>query len=177
MLSFCKTDIPGVVVVETQPDIDERGSFARTYSADEFAENRIDFVPVQISRSSNRVAGTLRGLHFQVPPRREAKLVSCTRGSAFDVAVDLRDDSPTYRRWTGVKLSGQNSLSLYIPPGCAHGFETLEDDTELLYLISDRYEPTLQRGVRWDDPALEIEWPLEPSVISERDRTFPDLPR
>jgi dTDP-4-dehydrorhamnose 3,5-epimerase len=176
MLSFRETEIPGVVVVETEPAIDDRGSFARTYCVDEFAEHRIDFVPVQISRSWNRVAGTLRGLHFQLPPREEAKLVCCTRGSAFDVAVDLRDDSPTYGRWTGVELSGENCRSIYIPPGCAHGFQTFEDDTELLYLTSERYKPTLQRGARWDDPTLEIEWPLEPSVISERDRSFPDLP-
>jgi dTDP-4-dehydrorhamnose 3,5-epimerase len=176
VLTFRETVIPGVVIVETEPALDERGSFARTYSLDEFAEHDIDFVPIQISRSSNTHAGTLRGLHFQAPPHEEAKLVVCTHGSAFDVAVDLRDKSPTYSRWTAVELSGENRRSVYIPPGCAHGFQTLEDDTQLLYLISERYEPGGQRGVRWDDPAIGIEWPdVAERLISPRDRQLPLL--
>jgi dTDP-4-dehydrorhamnose 3,5-epimerase len=176
VLTFRDTEIPGVVVVETEPALDERGSFARTYCLDEFAEQGIDFVPIQISRSSNSRAGTLRGLHFQAPPQEEAKLVACTHGTAFDVAVDLRDESPTYGRWAAVELSGENGRSVYIPPGCAHGFQTLEDDTHLLYLISERYEPGLQRGVRWDDPAIAIEWPnVAERLISQRDRQLPLL--
>jgi dTDP-4-dehydrorhamnose 3,5-epimerase len=146
------------------------------YCRQEYAEQGIDFDPVQISLSSNTRRGTLRGLHFQADPHAEAKVVSCTRGSAFDVAVDLRAGSPTYGRWEKVELSRENGRAVYVPAGCAHGFQTLEDDTELLYLISELYEPDLQRGVRWDDPALEIEWPAEPTVMSERDRSFPDFP-
>jgi dTDP-4-dehydrorhamnose 3,5-epimerase len=176
VLTFHETKIAGVVVVEPEPMLDERGSFARTYCVDEFAMHGIDFVPVQMSRSSNRRAGTLRGLHFQAQPQEEAKLVSCSRGSAFDVAVDVRDASPTFGRWTAVELSAENRRSVYIPPGCAHGFQTLEDDTELLYLISERYEPDLQRGVRWDDPDLRISWPeTVERVVSDRDRKLPSF--
>jgi dTDP-4-dehydrorhamnose 3,5-epimerase len=176
VLDFRKTEIPGVVVVETEAALDDRGSFARTYCVDEFAAHDIDFVPVQISTSSNRRAGTLRGIHFQAQPRAEAKLVSCTHGSAFDVAVDLREGSPTYGRWTAVELSAESRRSIYIPPGCGHGFQTLEDDTELLYLISETYDASLQRGVRWDDPTLAIEWPEAPHrIISGRDEQLPLL--
>jgi len=161
-------------IVDPERHVDERGSFARKYCRREFAEHGIDFVPVQISASSNTRRGTLRGLHFQTEPLTEAKIVTCVRGSAFDLAVDLRPDSPSYGRSAGVELSRENARAVYVPPGCAHGFQTLEDDTELLYLISEFYDPSLQRGVRWDDPALEIGWPLTPTVISERDRTFPD---
>ena len=162
-------------IVEPERHVDERGLFARTYCKREFAAHGIDFVPTQVSASSNTRRGTLRGLHFQAEPLPEAKVVTCTRGSAFDVAVDLRPDSPTYGRWTGVELTSANRNAVFVPAGCAHGFQTLEDDTELLYLISEFYEPSLQRGVRWDDPALEIDWPLTPTVISERDRCFPDF--
>lgn len=166
----------GVYVVEAERHLDERGSFARMYCRRDYAEHGIDFAPVQVSVSSNTRSGTLRGLHFQAAPSPEAKIVACTRGSVFDVAVDLRTDSPTYGRWAGVELTSENGHAVYVPPGCAHGFQTLEDDTELLYLISEPYDPSLQRGVRWDDPALEIDWPLEPTVISERDRGFADFP-
>jgi dTDP-4-dehydrorhamnose 3,5-epimerase len=176
MLGFRETEIPGVLVVETEPAYDERGSFARTYCADEFAARGIDFTPVQISTSANRRAGTLRGLHLQADPRPEAKLVSCIRGSAFDVAVDLRNGSPTYGRWTAAELSAENRRSIYIPAGCAHGFQTLEDETDLLYLISERYDASLQRGVRWDDPTIGVEWPAATArVISERDEQLPLL--
>ena len=162
-------------IVEPECHVDERGSFARTYCRSEFAEHGIDFVPVQISASSNTRRGTLRGLHFQAEPLAEAKVVTCTSGSVFDVAVDLRTDSPTYGRWIGVELTRANRRAAFVPAGCAHGFQTLEDNTELLYFISEFYDPSLQRGVRWDDPALEIDWPLTPTVISERDRSFPDF--
>jgi dTDP-4-dehydrorhamnose 3,5-epimerase len=176
VLTFHETELAGVVVVEADPAVDERGTFARTYCRDEFAAQGIDFVPVQISRSTNRRAGTLRGLHFQAPPRPEAKLVACTRGAAFDVAVDLRDGSPTYGRWTAVELRGETARSLFVPAGCAHGFQTLEDGTELMYLISEAYDPDLQRGIRWDDPAIGITWPTaEERVISPRDEQLPLL--
>jgi dTDP-4-dehydrorhamnose 3,5-epimerase len=175
VLSFRETNIAGVVLIESDPAVDERGSFSRAYCRREFAEDGIDFVPVQISFSANTRRGTLRGLHFQAPPQSEAKLVSCIRGAAFDVAVDLRADSPTYGHWSAVELTSASRKALYIPPGCAHGFQTLEDETELLYLISEFYDPALQRGVRWDDPTLAVEWPQEPSVISEHDRGLPGL--
>jgi dTDP-4-dehydrorhamnose 3,5-epimerase len=176
VLSFSETEIPGVVVVEAEPVRDERGSFARAYCRREFDEHGIDFVPVQISRSTSTRRGTLRGLHFQAPPAGEAKLVLCTRGSVFDVAVDLRDDSPTYGSWTAVKLAAASTRSIYIPPGCAHGFQTLEEGTEVMYLISEFYEPSLQRGIRWDDPRLAIEWPdIKERTTSERDAGLPTL--
>jgi dTDP-4-dehydrorhamnose 3,5-epimerase len=176
MLTFHETEISGVLVVETKPAVDGRGEFARTYDRAEFLRHGLDFVPVQISTSSNHLRGTLRGLHFQAPPRSEAKLVSCLRGSVFDVAVDLRPGSSSYGRWTGIELSGENRRCFYVPPGCAHGFQTLEDDTELLYLISEPYEAELQRGIRWDDPRLAIKWPATPKrTMSDRDRTLPFL--
>ncbi|MFL5941901.1 MAG: dTDP-4-dehydrorhamnose 3,5-epimerase [Gaiellaceae bacterium] len=167
--------LDGFHVIEPERHLDERGSFERMYCRRDYAEHGIDFEPVQISVSANARRGTLRGLHFQAEPHAEAKVVSCTRGSAFDVAVDLRRSSPTYGRWESVELSRENGRGVYVPAGCAHGFQTLEDDTELLYLISEFYDPELQRGVRWDDPALDIEWPGEPAVMSERDRDFPDF--
>jgi len=145
------------------------------YCRREYAKHGIAFEPVQVSTSTNPRRGTLRGLHFQAPPRPEGKVVACMRGSALDVAVDLRADSPTYGRWTSAELTRANGRAVYVPPGCAHGFQTLEDETELLYLLSEYYDPGLQRGVRWDDPALGIDWPEEPTVISERDRSFPDF--
>jgi dTDP-4-dehydrorhamnose 3,5-epimerase len=176
VLTFRKTEIAGVVVIESELALDERGSFFRAYCRREFAEYGIDFVPVQISFSSNARRGTLRGLHFQAPPRPEAKLVSCTRGSAFDIAVDLRPDSPTYGHWSAVELTSTARNALYIPPGCAHGFQTREDKTELLYLISEFYDPTLQRGIRWDDPDLQIAWPeTAERVVSDRDRNLPSF--
>jgi dTDP-4-dehydrorhamnose 3,5-epimerase len=175
LIGLTGCSLHGAYVIEPEAHTDERGSFVRTYCRRHYAEHGIDFVPVQISISSNTRRGTLRGLHFQAPPRPEAKVVVCIRGSAFDVAVDLRADSPTYGRWTGVDLTRENRRAVYVPPGCAHGFQTLEDDTELLYLISEFYDSKLQRGVRWNDPALEIGWPLEPTVISERDGSFPDF--
>jgi dTDP-4-dehydrorhamnose 3,5-epimerase len=176
MVELVATELAGVQLVQPDPALDERGSFTRLYYREELAEHQIDFLPVQASVSSNTRRGTLRGLHFQDVPRPEAKLVTCIRGSVFDVAVDLRSDSPTYGRWTAVELSAVNRQLLYVPPGCAHGFQTLEDETDLLYLIAEIYDASLQRGVRWDDRALGIEWPLEPTVMSERDRNFPYFP-
>jgi dTDP-4-dehydrorhamnose 3,5-epimerase len=172
VLTFKETELAGVVVLEPEEVLDERGSFARLWCRQELAEYGIDFAPVQISLSSNTRRGTLRGLHFQAEPHPEGKLVSCTRGAAFDVAVDLREGSPTYGKWTAVELDAGSHRTVYIPAGVAHGFQTLEDNTELLYLISEYYEPKLQRGIRWDDPTLAIEWPLEPTAISDRDRSL-----
>jgi dTDP-4-dehydrorhamnose 3,5-epimerase len=166
------TPLEGVLVVEPERLPDERGWFARTYDV-------ADLAPVvQMSTSFNARAGTLRGLHFQADPHGEDKLVRCTRGAVFDVAVDLRSGSPTLHRWFGVELSEENGVALWIPKGFAHGFQTLADDTEVLYAMSTPYVPGAGRGVRWDDPAFGIEWPQPPAsgrVMSERDATYPDV--
>jgi dTDP-4-dehydrorhamnose 3,5-epimerase len=169
------TELPGVVVVEPEPVEDERGLFARTWDPAVLQEHGIDPHVAQCSVSWNVRAGTLRGMHFQLPPHEEGKLVRCTAGAVYDVAVDLRADSPSYRRWVGVELSTENRWALYVPPGCAHGFVTLTDDAEVFYQISAPYHPESARGVRWDDPALGIRWPRQPVVMSERDRSWPDL--
>jgi dTDP-4-dehydrorhamnose 3,5-epimerase len=167
--------IPGVFALELEPMRDNRGFFARMYSRAELAEHGIDFDVVQASVSFNDLRGTLRGMHLQRPPHEEAKLVRCLAGSVFDVVVDLRAGSDTQFHWLAVKLSAARLNALYIPPGLAHGFVTLEDACELEYLISPAYDPLAAAGVRWDDPALGIEWPIEPEVISERDAAFPNL--
>lgn len=174
-MKFSPTDIPGPLVVETTRSYDERGYFARTFAEEEFAAAGLEFRPVQASVSFNDRRLTLRGLHFQEPPHAEAKLVRCARGSIFDVAVDLRAGSETYGRWTAVELTAENLNALFIPEGFAHGFETLEEDCEVHYMISAAYEPSAAKGIRWNDPALEIAWPAQPEVISDRDADFPDF--
>jgi dTDP-4-dehydrorhamnose 3,5-epimerase len=172
---FQSTDIGGVWVIEAERLGDERGFFARTWDADEFTERGLNARLVQCSISYNRVHGTLRGLHFQAAPYEEAKLVRCTSGAVFDVAVDLRPDSPTYGDWFGIELSAENRRALYVPEGCAHGFLTLDDDCEVHYQISQHYVPAAARGARWNDPAFGIRWPGEVIVINERDRSYPDV--
>jgi dTDP-4-dehydrorhamnose 3,5-epimerase len=174
-MRFEELAIPGVFALELEPVHDDRGFFARTYSREELLENGLDFDVVQASVSFNERRGTLRGMHLQRPPHEEAKLVRCLTGSVHDVVVDLRAGSPTQFRWVASCLSAACRNALYIPAGLAHGFVTLEDGSELEYLISVAYEPSAASGVRWNDPALGIEWPLEPEVISERDAAFPDL--
>jgi dTDP-4-dehydrorhamnose 3,5-epimerase len=172
---FSPTPIEGVVVVDLEPYTDERGLFARVWCEEEAAALGLNAHLSQCSISRNPRAGTLRGLHFQRAPHEEAKLVRCTRGAIFDVAVDLRAESPMHTHWFGVELSAENGRALYIPEGCAHGFQTLVDDCELLYLISYPYTPGAGSGVRWDDPAFGIEWPAAPErTIGERDRAWPD---
>ncbi len=172
------TELPGVAVVELELLCDERGSFARTFDAELFAAHGLDPRVVQCSVSFNARAGTLRGLHYQVAPHGEGKLVRCTRGRVWDVAVDLRPDSPAHRRWLGLELAAGGTNSVFIPAGCAHGFQTLEDDSEVHYQMTHPYVPEAARGVRWDDPAFAISWPDPPlggeRVICERDRSFPD---
>lgn len=175
---FHATPLAGVLLVECEPDADERGSFARTFCSETFAAHGLMSQIAQSSVSTNSRAGTLRGLHFQRPPFAECKLVRCTRGSLFDVAVDLRDGSPTYGRWTSTVLSAHGSLMIYVPEGCAHGFQTLEDDTEVAYDISVPYVSDAADGVRWDDPELAIGWPDAPGgrrVVSSRDAGFSRL--
>jgi dTDP-4-dehydrorhamnose 3,5-epimerase len=175
---FHETLVAGVLVVESERIEDERGFFARTFSVEEFAERGMDQRVNQCSTSFNAEAGTLRGLHYQRAPHAEAKLVRCTRGAIYDVAVDLRSDSPSYLSWFGVELSAENGRALFVPEGCAHGFQTLADASEVLYQISTPYVPDAARGVRWDDPAFEIDWPPAPPegrTMSARDAEYPDF--
>jgi dTDP-4-dehydrorhamnose 3,5-epimerase len=175
---FRATPLDGAYVVEQERHADERGFFARTWAAEELAERGLDVRVAHMNTSFNARAGTLRGMHLQAPPHAEAKLVRCTSGALFDVAVDLRPDSPTFRRWIGVELTPENGRALYIPAGCAHGCQTLADRTEVLYHISAGHHPASARGVRWDDPAFAIEWPEPPAggwIMAERDRTWPDF--
>jgi dTDP-4-dehydrorhamnose 3,5-epimerase len=174
-MRFVETEIAGVVVVELEERVDERGSFARTWCRDEMSSAGLAGELAQCSLSRNRRAGTLRGLHLQHPPHEEAKLVRCTRGAIFDVAVDLRPGSPTRGRWVGAELDPDSGRALYVPEGCAHGFQTLVDESDVSYMISTPYAPDAAVGVRWDDPLLAIAWP-EPQgerTISERDRALP----
>jgi dTDP-4-dehydrorhamnose 3,5-epimerase len=172
-MRFVATALPGVTLIEPETIGDDRGHFARLYCPDEFARAGIKFVPTQTSLSFNRALHTLRGMHYCLEP--EAKLVRCTRGRIFDVAVDTRRDSPTFRRWFGVELDPVKAQGLHIPAGVAHGFLTLEPDSDVLYQIDRRYRPGFDAGARWNDPQFAIEWPAAPVVIDPRDRDFPDF--
>jgi dTDP-4-dehydrorhamnose 3,5-epimerase len=176
-LIFTGTRVPGVVLIDPEPNEDERGFFARTYDAGEFAARGLCTTWPQASVSHNRRRGTLRGLHLQVAPHEESKLVRCTLGAIFDVVVDLRRESPAYTRSVTVELSADNRRQVHIPPGCAHGFQALTDGAEIAYWISAAYQPEAARGARYDDPLFAIEWPLPPTVMSQRDRDFPDWVR
>ena len=167
---FTELKVKGAYRIELERIEDERGFFARTWSAQEFAERGLNPHLAQCSMSYNKKKGTLRGLHYQVAPHQEAKLVQCTRGAIYDVVLDLRPASPSDRRWDAARLTAASHRMLYIPEGCAHGFQTLEDDTEVFYQISHEYHAESGRVVRWDDPAFGIEWPLRPTVMSQRDR-------
>lgn len=175
-MRFTATAIADVVVVDIEPRTDERGAFARLHCPEEFAAAGHPFVPAQTSLSRNPTAATLRGLHYQPAPHGEVKLVRCVRGRIFDVAVDLRRASPTHRRWTATELSAENGRALLIPEGVAHGFLTLEADSDVIYQISPAYQPGHEAGVRWDDPAFAIAWPAAPQLISPRDAGYPDYP-
>jgi len=172
---FEPTAIDGAFVLQPEAVEDERGFFARTFSAAAFAERGLEPAVAECSIAYNAEARTLRGLHYQRAPHQEAKLVRCTHGAAFDVAVDLRPDSPTHLRWAAAELTAENRFAFYIPPGCAHGYLTLTDGCELHYQISAAHSPDAAAGVRWNDAALAIEWPGDPRVISERDASYPDL--
>lgn len=174
-MRFGATEIDGVWIIEPDRQADERGWFARTHCAEEFAARGLTSEFAQCNASFNRRRGTLRGLHYQVAPAAEAKLIRCVRGALFDVAVDLRPGSATLGRWVAATLSADSGTAIHIPEGCAHGFQTLSDDTELFYQISTPYRPGLTRGVRWNDPELAIAWPLDRPVLSDRDRALPSL--
>jgi dTDP-4-dehydrorhamnose 3,5-epimerase len=171
-MRFTKTPIGGVQVIELETNEDDRGWFARSFCEEEFARAGIALVVRQMNLSHNREALTLRGMHYQAAPHAEAKLVHCVRGKAYDVALDLRPASPTFRRWFGIELSPATSRLLFIPEGCAHGFLTLEAETDLLYTMGTAYVAEAARGVRWNDPAFGIAWPAAPRVISPRDASF-----
>lgn len=173
-MKFVATPIDGVFVIEPEPIFDERGFFARTLCRQEFATRGLIGDFPQSSISWNGRKGTLRGMHFQHTPHAETKLVRCTRGEIFDVAIDLRRDSPSYGKWFGAHLSDANCKQLYIPAGCAHGFQVISNGAEVLYMIDTEYAPQAADGVRWDDPFFKIEWPEPVSVIAERDRICPD---
>lgn len=175
-MKFTATPLAGSFVVELARMEDERGFFARSFCREEFLAHGLNPTIMQCNVSWNRLKGTLRGLHYQAAPHEEAKLVRCTRGAVFDVIVDLRLESPTRYRWHAVTLDAQNRLALYVPTGFAHGFQTLESDSELLYQMSEFYKPELARGLRWDDPRLAIAWPLPNPIVSDRDRAYPLLP-
>jgi dTDP-4-dehydrorhamnose 3,5-epimerase len=174
-VKLVRTDLPELVVVEPDAHWDDRGSFLRVFDALEWEARGLCPLVAQCAISLNSIRGTLRGLHFQEPPHEEVKLVRCSRGAIFDVAVDLRPASPTFRGWLGIELTEENRRMLYVPAGFAHGFLTLADASEVAYQISAPYVPESSHGVRWDDPAFGIEWPEEPVLLSERDRTFPDF--
>lgn len=172
---FRKTALKGAYLIEPEPLADERGFFARTFCRREFESHGLNPNLVQCSVSYNARTGTLRGMHYQAPPHEEAKLIRCTSGAIYDVIIDLRRDSPTFRHWTSAELTGENRLMLYVPEGFAHGFQTLRDATEVMYQISVFHQPESARGVRWDDTAFRVDWPPAQRVISERDRHYPDF--
>lgn len=173
-MKFLETSLPGALLIELELLHDERGFFARTFCSDELHKQGVSFQIVQCNISYNRLSGTLRGMHFQKEPKAEDKLVSCIRGAIYDVIVDLRDDSPTLGKWFGVELSVDNRRLLYVPRGLAHGFQTLTDDAEVYYQMSEFYSSAHASGVRYDDPALNINWPIPVTVISEKDRLYQD---
>ena len=174
-MRFSQTELCGAWLIEPVPARDERGFFARTFCVQEFEDHGLTTRFVQHSASQSATMGTLRGMHFQRAPHSEVKVVTCLSGAVWDVIVDLRPKSPTYRRWQGFELTAANRRQLYIPKGFAHGFQTLCDDVEVGYLISTFYAPAAASGVRHDDPAFAIDWPLPVSSISEKDRTWPDF--
>jgi dTDP-4-dehydrorhamnose 3,5-epimerase len=174
-MDFEPAGLAGAWLLHLERREDERGFFARLWCADEFRCHGLNPALSQCSLSYNHRAGTLRGMHYQAAPAAEAKVVRCVRGAIHDVLIDLRPGSPTYRKWVARELTADNRVSLYVPEGVAHGFLTLSDDAEVLYLISAEYSPALARGVRWDDPAFEVPWPRQPLVISDRDRGYPDF--
>jgi len=172
---FYETKLPGVFEIHLEPHSDDRGFFARSWCRKEFEAHGLNPRLVQCNVSFNLRKGTLRGMHFQAPPHAEAKLVRSTRGAIYDVVLDMRPSSPAYRNWIAVVLTSANRHMVYVPKGCAHGFLTLEDETEVFYQMSEFYDAESARGVRWNDPAFQIAWPERVEVISQRDAAYPDF--
>ena len=175
LLTARATPIPGVSIIESPIFRDSRGSFTTAFDVRDIAALGLDLPLAECQIATNAEAGTLRGLHWQEEPSAQAKLVRCIRGGIYDVAVDLRRDSPTFRRWTSVELTDDNGRALFIPVGCAHGYLTLTDHANILYIVSRFYDLPRQRGARWNDPAFGIEWPAAPRAIAERDASYPDF--
>jgi dTDP-4-dehydrorhamnose 3,5-epimerase len=176
-MRFTDTGIAGAMMIEPVPHKDDRGQFMRAWCSREFAEHGLNFLPVQANLGFSVRKGTIRGMHFQQEPALEAKLVHCTRGAMFDVLIDLRQESPSFGKWYGAELTAENGRMLYVPERCAHGYQTLEDCTEMYYMTSQFYTPEAASGVRFDDPAFGIQWPLEPIAVSEQDRKWPLMER
>jgi dTDP-4-dehydrorhamnose 3,5-epimerase len=173
---FAETTLKGAFLVELERREDARGFFARTWCQREFEAHGVNTRWVQCNISFNKRKGTLRGMHYQAAPHAEAKLVRCTRGAVYDVILDLRRDSPTFKQWLAVKLTADNRRMLFIPEGFAHGFQTLADDTEVFYQMSEFFAPQYAKGVRWNDPSFDIAWPADERTMSKRDRNYPDFP-
>jgi dTDP-4-dehydrorhamnose 3,5-epimerase len=174
-MHFIETGLAGAYVVDVEPVVDERGLFARSWCTREFEAHGLNPRLVQCSVSLNHRAGTLRGMHYQVAPHQEAKLVRCTQGALYDVIVDLRPESRTYLAHFGTELTASNHRALYVPEGFAHGYLTLADESEVFYQMSEFYAPSAARGVRWNDPAIAINWPAPVVIMSDRDKNFPDF--
>jgi dTDP-4-dehydrorhamnose 3,5-epimerase len=172
---FHETELKGAFEIHIEPRADERGFFARSWCRDEFEEHKLNPRLAQCNISFNSRKGTLRGMHYQVAPYAEAKVVRCTQGSVHDVLIDLRPESPTFKQWVAVSLTAENRKMVYVPEGFAHGFLTLEDNTEVFYQMSEFYSAESARGIRWNDPAFGIAWPGTVKVISERDRSYPNF--
>jgi len=173
-MKFKATKLKGAFIIEMELIRDSRGFFARAWCQKEFEDHGLVAQVVQANVSYNRKKGTLRGMHYQVAPVEETKLVRCVRGGIYDVIIDLRPESPTYKQWMGVELTAENYKMLYVPENFAHGLQTLEDDTEVIYQVSQFYTPGAERGMRWNDPAFRIEWPQDIEVISDKDADWPD---
>ncbi|WP_339925363.1 dTDP-4-dehydrorhamnose 3,5-epimerase [uncultured Cyclobacterium sp.] len=170
---FTETELKGAYIIDINKIADERGYFARTFCKNEFEKIGLEANIAQANMSFNPKKGTLRGMHYQVAPYEETKLVKCVSGAIFDIIVDIRKDSPTYSKWTGVELSEENNRMLFVPRGFAHGFITLEDNTAIQYMVSQFYTPGAEKGIKWDDPKFNIQWPIDIAVISEKDNTHP----
>ncbi|MDN5203117.1 dTDP-4-dehydrorhamnose 3,5-epimerase [Fulvivirgaceae bacterium BMA10] len=173
-MKFTETKLKGAFIIELDQLKDERGFFARSWCKKEMEDHGLNANVVQSNVSYNIEKGTLRGLHYQKDPYQETKLVRCTRGALYDVIIDLRKDSPTYMEWIGVELTAENYKMLYVPQDFGHGFITLEDQTEATYQVTQFYTPGAEGGIRWDDPAFNIEWPISPKVVSDKDQSHPD---
>lgn len=174
-MKFTETPLKGAFLIDLEKREDERGFFARAFCVNEFKQHDLDANIVQINNSLSVDKGTLRGMHYQLAPKAETKIVRCIKGALFDVIVDLRKDSPTFLKWFGAEITADNRRMMYVPKGFAHGFITLEPHTEAFYMVTEFYAPEMERGIRYNDPALAIEWPIEPVVVSDKDLKHPDF--
>jgi dTDP-4-dehydrorhamnose 3,5-epimerase len=172
---FTETPLKGAYTIDLEKRGDDRGFFARFFCVNEFEKLGLDNKIVQINNSTSKDKGTLRGIHYQLAPKAETKIIRCLKGSFYDVIVDLRKESDTFLKWFGVELNEDNRTMLYVPKGFAHSFITLTDNSEAFYLVTEFYAPQYERGLRWNDPAINIKWPIQPVIISEKDKNHPDF--